>query len=524
MGGMGGGMGGGGMGGGMFDVNDRPAKSSQSKTPEQLIRDIASDDADLKIQAENELSAWVATKMTAAKKASDAKKFDEANKNFEEVISVVSDAMRESLPAVWMYDALSTAMQACNYPATSIRRVLLSSIDYGGDETAAMKIAEYLAGAGMKKDALMVLRDVHRANPIMREPLELALNLGLELEDQDAIRWASTGVLGQAWTDEQLPLIEKALLAAKAHYIRLNETKEPMKAYAFEQELKSARVRDLVVRVVWTGNADVDIAVEEPTGTICEMASPRTSSGGLLLADSSSLSGAAKDGFSETYVCTKGYAGAYKIVIKKIWGDVAGGKVTVNMISDYGTPDQKLVQQTLSLDNTNNAAAIIAHVKNGHRTEPIVEAHLAKVRDAKALVGGSVLAQGAGNPSNDAAGGDFGTGDYYQQLLSSYMSSRFNNGSNGRPNGQLPLMGRGVVGYRPVIVPLPSGAQLFATAVISGDRRYVRITPSPNFFDIVAVDTFNIATGATGNGGGGGLGGGGGGLGGGGGFGGGGAF
>ncbi len=36
---------------------------------------------------------------------------------------------------------------------------------------------------------------------------------------------------------------------------------------------------------------------------------------------------------------------------------------------------------------------------------------------------------------------------------------------------------------------------MFAQAVISADRRYVRITPSPSFSTIGEVQTFNFATG-----------------------------
>ena len=44
-------------------------------------------------------------------------------------------------------------------------------------------------------------------------------------------------------------------------------------------------------------------------------------------------------------------------------------------------------------------------------------------------------------------------------------------------------------------------------AIISADRRYVRITPIPFFSQIGDVTTFNFVTGDTGNGGGGGAGG-----------------
>jgi hypothetical protein len=66
------------------------------------------------------------------------------------------------------------------------------------------------------------------------------------------------------------------------------------------------------------------------------------------------------------------------------------------------------------------------------------------------------------------------------------------------------------VGYRPVIQQFPTGANFSSNAVISADRRYVRVSPSPTFSQITAVNTFNFVTGQGGmqqGGGGGGFGG-----------------
>jgi hypothetical protein len=519
MGGMGGGMGGMGMGGGMggmFDVPDT-ARKAAARDPWTIVKEVASDDSQTKLKAESELSDWVSSKMKLAKKASDSKNMPEASKHFQDIIDVISEAMRQSLPSSWMFDALCTSMQANDYPANSIRRVLLSSIDYGGDEESAMKIAKYLNGADLKKEALMVLRDIHRVNPTHADALELALKLAIDIEDTDAMRWASTGILSQGWPDEKVDLIEKALLTARACYVRMTENKEVTSAYAFSQELKDAQSRDLIIRVVWTGDADLDISVEEPTGTICENRTQRSSSGGLLLGDRSSLTKADKDGFSETYVCAKGYSGSYKVVIKKIWGDVAGGKVTVNILSDYNTPDQKVIQQVIPLGPETDAVAVLAHVKNGHRKEPIADALLARVQSSKAAMGSAVLAQQAGGGQGSGQTGSTGSSDsgWTMEMWQAYMASRFGNVNNNRP----PLFGRGgAVGYSPQITVIPAGTQMGTMAVISGDRRYVRVAPSPMFSDIVAVDTFNFANGDSTTQGGGGLGGGGaGGLGGGGG-------
>jgi hypothetical protein len=536
MGGMGGGMGGmgGGMGG-MFDVNDAPTKAEVD--PWKLVSEIASEDKDVKLAAEAKLSKWVAQKMMDAKKSSKSGLASEATAHFEEIIEVVSESMRQSLPAVWMYDALSTAMQANEYPAKDIRRVLLSSIDYGADEASAFKVAKYFSSNGFKKEALSVLHDIERSTPGLKDVLELALTLSVETEDQDAMRWASTAVLSQGWPDDYLPLIEKAILVAKSCYVRLAETKQSMKAYEFEQQLKTARVRDLVVRIVWTGEADIDLSVEEPTGSVCDASNPRTPSGGLLLGDGSAFSKAAKDGFSETYVCSSGYAGTYRIVLKKVWGELAGGKVTVNIVTDFGTPEQKFEQKVITLEDNAIGAFLPVIVQNGHRKEPVSEAYLAKVRSARAELG-AVLAQagaapppGAAGGAGAAAGGESSSG-FDPLAWQAFLASQF--GRRGQGNRGA-MFGRGAVGYSPIITTIPSGTNLFAgPAVISGDRRYVRATVSPMFSDIVAVDTFNFASGSgtnTGAGGGaggglggGGLGGGAGGGFGGGGFGGGGAF
>ena len=232
----------------------------------------------------------------------------------------------------------------------------------------------------------------------------------------------------------------------------------------------------------------------------------------MHLADGSSLDKPSKDGFSETYVCASGYAGQYRILIRKVWGEVSGGKVTVNLATDFGTPEQKITQHIIPIQQD---AVLLTEVKSGHRKEPIVEAQLAKVQKHMAETG-AVLAQSA-SPSPGSSSSS------YQQLLRSLYGGPNGAGGNGQIGG--PFLRRNVVGYRPIIQIIPQGTQMFATGVISGDRRYVRVTPSPNFTDIIAVDTFNTFTGGTGTSTGGGGGGGGGaqGGGGGGGFGGGGA-
>ena len=49
----------------------------------------------------------------------------------------------------------------------------------------------------------------------------------------------------------------------------------------------------------------------------------------------------------------------------------------------------------------------------------------------------------------------------------------------------------------PVITTLPEGINMSASAVVSADRRYVRITATPLFSSVPSVSTFNFATGGS---------------------------
>jgi hypothetical protein len=61
-----------------------------------------------------------------------------------------------------------------------------------------------------------------------------------------------------------------------------------------------------------------------------------------------------------------------------------------------------------------------------------------------------------------------------------------NRGWGGRP-----------VGFSPVVSWLPQGTNMTASAVVSPDRRYVRISVNPFFSSIGPVDTFNFNNGQT---------------------------
>ncbi len=75
-------------------------------------------------------------------------------------------------------------------------------------------------------------------------------------------------------------------------------------------------------------------------------------------------------------------------------------------------------------------------------------------------------------------------------------------------SGQVANVAPGAVGFSPVISTVPDGVFLQVSGVVSADRRYVRLSITPNFSTVISIQTFtNAQSGAAGGGGGGGGGG-----------------
>jgi hypothetical protein len=117
-------------------------------------------------------------------------------------------------------------------------------------------------------------------------------------------------------------------------------------------------------------------------------------------------------------------------------------------------------------------------LKNGRRTDALPEAQVANIAKAQNAVNKQILAQQlAGLEDSDAA-----------RRFAAALAL-----AGGGPNR--PFFRRGAVGYRPQIDRFPEGAGFQTVAVISADRRYVRVSPQPFFSQINEVSTFNFVTG-----------------------------
>jgi hypothetical protein len=403
--------------------------------------------------------------------------------DFEGVVALIQGALRHSQPQPWMFEGLGIAMQASHYPSTEIERALMSAVDFSGSAEDIMYVALYMSRIGLDERALQLFRDVAQANPTRPEPYVQGLAISQRLDDLDSIRWACVGILRQAWPQEHRLIEKNALLVAEATLKRLRNEDRTAEARQFNEDLGQALVRDCIVKITWTGNADVDLLIEEPAGSVCSFRTPRTTSGGVLLADSySDLGNNSPEGFSETYVCPEGFSGQYRILLKRVWGKVTAGKVTVDVYTNYGTDQQKKLRKQVELGTEDALGTFI--LADGRRTEPLAEEQVAQAARTHIAIGNTILAQQLNMLENSDAA-----------LAYAVAQSR------AVRDGRILVPGglRGAVGFRPEITLLPEGATLSVTsAVISADRRYVRITPQPFFSSIGTVRTFNFATGAGG--------------------------
>lgn len=414
------------------------------------------------------------------------------------MIAAIHAALAHGDSRPWMYDVLALTMRIAGRPQSEIERVLLSRIDFtAADVPSMLYSAAYLTRFGAEEQALKLYRQVSELAPARPEPYVLGLKLARRLKDYEALRWAVTGILTTAWTEDHERLHRRAENAALEAQQQLRQAGRDREADRLQQAVRRALQRDLVLRLTWSGGGDLDLLVEEPTGTTCSVATPQTRGGGVLVHDGY---GPDQENCYENYVCPLGGSGIYKVRIRHVWGRIVGKRARLTVIRYKGTEkesrrtfpiplggEDRLVRLTLAEGRRRRLAAV-------PEREPVRRDR--RHRSLRHKVGRL-------GPGARQAGRDFGESRRRLGQL------QFPGGGAGLGGG-----GFGTVGLQPVVTVIPEGVSMGALAVVSGDRRYVRLSTAPFFTAISNVATFSFfqaGGGGVGGGGGGGNQGGGGG-------------
>lgn len=391
----------------------------------------------------------------------------------DHVIALIEAALIHGQPKPWMYEVLAISYELDGRPKEDIERALLSSVDPNVDFESMMFSSAYLSRFDNKRPALRMYRQASRSNPVRPEPYILGLRLARELKDADAIEWAVVGILNYDWQDDYEKHHKQAEVAIDEARGYLKKQGLADKVKAFDKVVAEARVRDLVIEVNWNGTGDVDLIVVEPGGTVANWMHPNTAFGGVLVRDGY---GPKQENCFEKYVCAKAQSGRYLIRVSHVWGKIVAGKARVKVTKHQGTPSESTRVHTVTLGEEDQLVQIM--LDDGRREDP--NPALDDVRQSQLEFW---------NPRQKTVRrlSPYRLNPQQQDVLRQFLGP-------GNQLGAFPII-PGVVANAPLITPVISGTTLGTSAIVSADRRYVRIGINATFSELVDVIQFSLSGG-----------------------------
>ena len=259
----------------------------------------------------------------------------------------------------WVYKSLAIALRESGGSAEEIERAEVSvadlePMDAGGYLLAARALSE----DKNYERAVAFCREAAALSPGLPHAYADAVRYAELGKDAKSIEWAASRLLRQEWpvrnAELQTLAMDKIELLAKQL--------KPAEAARLRESVQGHRRRDLVIKMNFQGEADLDLRVEEPTGTMCSAHAKQTVNGGTLLADSlANLT-------SETYVAPEAFSGKYRVSIERVWGKPLGGKAQLEIVRHQGTPEETSELITLKIDS-NVTKPIVIDFEGGRRTE-----------------------------------------------------------------------------------------------------------------------------------------------------------
>jgi len=355
-----------------------------------------------------------------------------AAERHDENVALMTAAITLGQSQPWMYDVLPLSMKLAGRPQHEIERALTSRIDF----------------------------------------------------DVDATEWACTGILTHVWTKDFQKRHDAARDAAADTVQELFKAGKMDRLKTFKAAMTQAERRDLLIKVEWSGNGDLDLRIKEPLGTTCSVGQTKTASGGLHIHDGF---GPRRENCYEKYICVEAASGKYELQIEHVDGNIVSKRCVVTIVSHVGSPSKRVFRDVLTLDGAGSGlvATLSFKLENGRRKElgpkpqkqPAAQGVtrltrqqiIARVRQGQPPARGQVAGQGG-------AGQGATTGAGFRLPAGAFTAG---------------------VGFTPVIGVINEGVSLTANAVVSADRRFVRISVAPFFNTLRDIQTFSFQGGGT---------------------------
>jgi hypothetical protein len=265
---------------------------------------------------------------------------------------------------VWMYEALASAIELNNGAAADVKKAL----NYAADLAQASHNPNLLFSAA---DKLYWRDHFERVGPLLDEtmplvphrvePIVMSVNLALKTKDPVRMADAVERLFSLGWPGQDDYLRQDAANQVDALAKTLREDGKAQEADQLLAKLVASQARDVFVRLVWDGDADFDLLVNEPLGATASYQTPRTVFGGSIV----------KNGYhnnpEEVYVCPRGFDGDYTISVSTIYTNELKPvtRLTLETIIHEGTGEEKKEIHNLSPDKSN--PPVVIHLTAGRR-------------------------------------------------------------------------------------------------------------------------------------------------------------
>ena len=168
----------------------------------------------------------------------------------------------------------------------------MSAADFSTSADELMYIAQYLSRLGLDRRAMLVYQQVAKIEPLRSEAYALGLRAAERSNDLAGVRWATVGILSQAWPTSMAEIELTASRVAKATLERLASEGQTAEREAYLKQLQEAVVPRLRgARVVDRRMPTSTSRSKSRAATICSVSEPRTAGGGVKLGDAYAVDG-----------------------------------------------------------------------------------------------------------------------------------------------------------------------------------------------------------------------------------------
>ena len=394
----------------------------------------------------------------------------------DDVVAAIETALLNGESQPWMYDVLAMSMRLAGRPDPDVERVLLSRVDFTATEVANMLYsAAYLERFDAHRGALRLYRQASKVAPERPEPWIMSLKLARRIKDWEAVGDAAAGVLVHAWVRDHRRIHEDAMDTAEDARRALVRSGDHAAAKSLSDKIDAARIRDLHLELTWNGEGDLDLEIEEPLGTVCSTRAPYSRGGGVLVHDGS---GPNQRNCYDEYVCPRGASGTYRVHVRHIRGNIVGKRAQLTATRYAGTKNESV--RRLSVELTSDDVIVQVPLKLGRRkaakkTLPVRELHSITRAELDRRISAVEIRR---------------------EHTQSRKAARHFEESRRRKTSTIKTKAGNVqtVAFQPVVGVINDGVTLSTSAIISADRRFVRLSIAPNFSSLVELATFSFAT------------------------------